>query len=206
LRFTKDDSAASAAKTLTESIAAAEALTSAEIVVVVQPRSGAYADLAWLAGAVVSALTLLALLFVEGLEFGELIVTPIVFGSGLATFAAVSLWVPPALVAARRTKRQIDDAAHAAFSRCGVHRTSGRTGILVYYSVKERAGRVLADTGVIHAVPADVRDAWKARLGAAASAADIAALVKDIGAQAGNYLPRAADDVDELSNSAEVSA
>src|SRR5947207_2180251 len=91
------------APALTAAVVAAEAKTSAELVVVVQPKSGTYSDLAWLAGFLASALALITVLFVD-LEFDELFVAPVVFGAGVIAFALVALLVPPRRIAGARTK------------------------------------------------------------------------------------------------------
>ncbi|MBM4280930.1 MAG: hypothetical protein FJ137_09255 [Deltaproteobacteria bacterium] len=200
MKLTRDDHAL-----LTAAVERAEQKTSAELVVSVQPGSGGLLDVAAACGAIAAALALFGVMFSE-VEFDPLHVGPIVFGAGWIAFAVVAFFVPPALLAPARTRRQVDDAAHAAFSRHGVYRTQDRTGILVFYSLRERAGRILVDAGVAHAVPADVRDEWRARLHDCRSAAELVALLDEIGERAGQLMPRGSDDVDELGNGVAVSA
>jgi putative membrane protein len=200
MKFARDDHAL-----LSAAVGRAEEKTSAEIVVAVQPRSSQVTDIAAAIGALAAFAGLLAVLFVD-VEFDPLHVAPVVFGTGWVAFALVYGAVPPALLAPGRTRRNVDDAAHAAFSRNGVYRTRDRTGVLVFYSLHERTGRILVDTGVAHAVAADVRDEWRARLVACRDAAELIALIEDIGLRTGQVLPRGADDVDELANTAEVAS
>lgn len=190
---------------LAAAVERAEQKTSAEIVVAIQPVSGSNAFVAAVFGTVAAALALFFVMFSD-VEFDPLHVAPTVFGAGWVVFAVVFLLVPPGLLTPARSRRHVDDAAHAAFSRNGVHRTQARTGILVFYSLRERAGRILVDTGVAHAVPAEIRDEWRARLHACPAAQDLVVLIEDIGERAGHFLPRGDEDVDELSNDAEVQA
>ncbi len=200
MKLTRDDHAL-----LTAAVERAEQKTSAELVVSVQPGTVGLLDVAAGCGGVAAALALAAVMYSD-VEFDPLHVGPIVFGAGWIAFAVVAFFVPPALLAPARTRQQVDDAAHAAFSRHGVYRTQDRTGILVFYSLRERTGRILVDAGVARAVPEDVRDEWRSRLHACRTGHDLATLVEEIGERAGQFLPRRDDDVDELENGVAVSA
>jgi putative membrane protein len=189
---------------LSAAVVRAEQKTSAELVVSVRPSSSTHTDIAAGVGAVGATFALIAVMYSD-VDFDPLHVAPIVLGAGWFVFAAVLLAAPLARLAPARTRRSLDDAAHAAFSRYGVHRTRDHTGILVFYSLRERAGRILFDAGIAQAVPADVRDEWRARLNACRNAPDLASLLDDIGERAGQFLPRNDDDVDELGNGVEVS-
>jgi len=191
---------------INEAVQHAESHTSAEIVVVIRGRSGSYDDVT-LVGAVLAGLFgLWAVLFLDW-EIDPLEVVPAVLIAGILGGLAARL-IGPRLVSSSRRKEQVDDAALASFARCGVHRTTGRTGVLIYVSSSERLSRVLPDQGVIDAVPAAVRAEWRAKwAGVAANAETVAKLVEDMGERAGKFLPRAADDVDELqSQPSQISA
>lgn len=194
------------ADTLTAAVGKAESTTSAEIVLVVLPRVTAPYPAAIASAAVFGAIALAVLLFGD-FDADELIGVP-----GTVAFAAlgfVLVWrlVPITLVTRASTrKRNVDDAAHAAFSRHGVHRTRARTGVLLFVASAEGEVRVVADVGVVAAVPDTVRAGWSRALLDAHTAKDVAAAVESIGASAGSFLPRAADDVDELPNAPQLEA
>ena len=184
---------------LDAAVQSAESKTSAEVVVVVRARSGSYTDLT-VAGAFIAALlAMVGALFVD-FELDPVEVVPLV--TLVAAFGAwVSHGLGPRIVSASRRQAQVDEAALAAFARCGVHRTAGRTGLLVYLSAAERTIRLVPDQGVVDAVPAEIRAEWRSELaavGLAPTVEGLAARLEGLGERIGAYLPRAANDVDEL--------
>jgi putative membrane protein len=184
---------------LNAAVHTAESHTSAEIVVVIRAQSGAYADVTLVGAALCGLLTLFAALFVD-FELDPLAVVPAVLVAALLG-AGVSWKLGPRFVSSKRKQAQVDEAALASFARCGVHRTTGRTGLLVYLSTAERLARLLPDQGVIDAVPTEVRGEWRAALAALAVHPTVEALalqLEALGERAGRFLPHAPDDVDEL--------
>jgi putative membrane protein len=188
---------------LAAAVERAEQKTGAEIVLSIRTATSSNADVAALLSNVAATLAL-AFVVLSDVEFDVQHLAPIVLGAGWLVYAVTLLVVPPGRLSPARTRRNVDDAAHAAFSRNGVHRTRGRTGILVFYALRERAGRILFDTGVTQAVPVELRDEWRTRLHDCRNAQDLVALIEHIGERSAPFLPRGDDDVDELSNSAEV--
>jgi putative membrane protein len=188
---------------LARAVAAAEAHTSAEVVLVILPRSRAYVGVPSLLAVLAAYATLAWMLFSEDIEVDALHVLPALVLMGGAVFALANL-VPLSWVTTARARRAaVDTQAHASFSRHGVYRTSGRTGILVFLSAAEGQARILMDRGVVEAVPQAVRNAWLATFGKLAARVDVdavAAALEALGREAGTHLPRSADDVDELSN------
>lgn len=184
---------------LNTAVQAAEAHTSAEVVLVIRSHSGAYADVTLVLAFIAGLLALTGVLFAD-FELDPLAVVPVVCAA--AGLGALLGWkFGPRLVSARRRRAQLDEAALAAFARCGVHRTTGRTGVLLYLSTAEKEARLLPDQGVIDAVPVEVRSEWRAGLGALMANPSVEALagfVEALGARAGKYLVHAPDDVDEL--------
>lgn len=137
-----------------------EAHTSAEIVVVVAPRSDPCRDLSIAGGAVVAWLALAFLLF-SPLHFSAwsaALEAPLV---GLAAGA----WLHRSpnllrrLATAGRLRAAAERAAAATFQTEAVHCTRDRTGILIYVSVLEDRVVVLADTALDALVP---EGAWNA--------------------------------------------
>jgi putative membrane protein len=173
-----------------------EAQTSAEIVVAVRHAAGRYRHADYLAGAVLAFGALLLLLFhprsfaVETMPID----VAVVFAAG-AFAASRSAALRRLLTSRRQLLEEVRRSARAAFVELGVSRTKGRTGILVFVALLERAVFVVPDVGVdlgplrtqVEALEATVPDL----------AAFLAAL-RALGAPLGRALPRAADDENEL--------
>ena len=206
---------------VSEAVASAESGTAGEIVTVLADRSDGYSDvaLAWatlIALLVLAAMALFpdaALWLAEQAQGGwmhdwspQQIFTLATLGAALAFAAMVLLQTIPALrfvliPAPIKTKRVHDRALHT-FRVSAEQRTTGRTGILIYLSMREHRAEVLADEAIATKVEADVwADALKALL-AQVRQGDITggmcAAVERIGAVLAQHLPRAADDVNEL--------
>jgi putative membrane protein len=190
---------------LTGAVRTVEAASSAELVIAVRPSSGYYLHADLLAG-LVFAFAALAFLLYSPWEFGLawFVVDPLFA-------AAVGVLLAPRLPGLRRLltplavrRRQAETAARSAFVEKKVHRTSGRTGILLYISLLEREAVLVADTGV-EAVTAS--ESWKAAAAAIEEAVrrgeDGAAVARRVEALAGVLSPvlvRSADDVDEIAD------
>jgi putative membrane protein len=188
---------------LSKAVETAESKTSVEVVLTVLPRSTTSLGTSAVIGALAAFVALTLILFLEDVELDPELVVPAVGLAGALTFALVSVLPARWVSSARARALAVDTAAHAAFSRHGVYKTSGRTGVLVLLSLREGEARVLCDQGVLTAVPAEVRAEWHAELSGVARRFDVDALARALealGARAGVYLPRQADDVDELAN------
>ena len=141
---------------LTRAVEVAESSTSAELVLVILPQSFSARGAAAVVGGLWALVALALVLFLESIEIEPWLAFVLVPLLGLG---AVGLaLVLPARLFARATilKGAVDEKAHAAFSRCGVYRTSGRTGVLVFLSLGERQARLLYDVGVVKAVPSEI--------------------------------------------------
>lgn len=190
---------------LTKAVESIEQKSSAEVVVAVRAESGNLLATDLAAGAL-SALLVLAFMLFSPFAFSLeaiLVDTFAFFALGvLASRLSPSLrfYLTPRKVLEESVKR----AARAEFFDAHISETRGRTGILVYLSQTERACEVLADSGVRNAV--DVA-AWETHVrrirDVAAEARDGVALaeaISELRALLETCLPRAHDDVDELSN------
>lgn len=156
-------------------IAAAERRTSAEFVVAVRPRSGAYERATDLAGFAIG------LLIVLGVSVAWLAAAPaapasgawtirtpmplslaatlaLVAGAtvaGVATAAAVPRLARPLITRAERL-REVRRAGAEAFHALRVRRTEGATGVLIYVSLFERTALITADDRVASGLPPEV--------------------------------------------------
>ncbi len=184
------------------SVKAAEAHTSAEVVVAVRPRSGRYGVLAYHFGLGLSAVVVLYLL-----------IAPSVYEIGAIALDAVLAFVLGVLISikfetllralSRRATltSNVEGAARAAFFDLGISRTSGRNGLLVYVSLFERRCVVLTDIGLNVAA---LEPGWLAATGAldgAVKARDLSAFrraLESLGPVLGQQYPRSENDVNEL--------
>lgn len=184
-------------------VAAAEAQTSAEIVVMVTPRSVDYQSRELIAAAV-AALALPAVL----LPFASVPALTI-WMAQLALFGGLATLLPRLgagrfLVSSARVQEDVHGAARAAFFAYGLRRTSQRAAVLVYVSMAEHHVEILADDGAAavvsddawQGVTTDLAGAIKAHQlteGLDKAAGDIAALLSD-------KLPPKTSNPDELPN------
>ncbi|MFN7147759.1 MAG: hypothetical protein ACK4YP_28575, partial [Myxococcota bacterium] len=129
-------------------VAEIERRTDAEVIVVAAPRSGSYRDLAWLGGLLV-AVGVLAFLCWSPVVFDALWWPVEVLAAGLLTGWALDRYALSVTLAGEvRRRRQVREAAFAAFAEENVHATSDRTGVLVYVSAAEARVEIVADQGL----------------------------------------------------------
>lgn len=139
---------------IAEAIREIEKRTNAEMVVVVRGRSGSYRQADYLFGAVVALIGLVFVLF-----------SPIEFHTYWIPFDVIVLFVAGAWVSSRgawirrtlTTRKFRSNAARtgaaAMFYEAGIANTSAEHGILIYLSLLERRLEVIADRGILKAVP-----------------------------------------------------
>ncbi len=144
-----------ACDTVTECVKEIEQGTNAELVIVVRARSGNYAHADYLFG---------FLLAFAGLNF--LLFSPIEFGPFWVAIDVVLLFLAGALISSRSgflrrlfTTRRfrgngVRTGAAAMFYEAGIANTDAELGILIYLSLLERQLELIADRGVLKAIPA----------------------------------------------------
>ena len=206
---------------VSEAVAAAESHTSGEIVTVVADRSDGYSDVA-LFWAVLAAFTALALFSVFPQYFlGKIewlaggwnhewtdreilgIATALVVVKFLAVWAILH-WPPlrfaliPGPIKTRRALGRAIDLFKVGAER----RTHGRTGILIYLSMREHRAEIVADEAIASKVDAEVwgdaMAAMLAELKQGRCAEGLVAAVERVGKVLAEHFPRADDDVNEL--------
>ena len=101
-------------------------------------------------------------------------------------------------------RRQVETAARSVFVEKRIHRTSGRTGILLYISLLERDAAVVVDLGVEAVTTAE---SWKEAVAGIETAVrrgedgvTVARRVEALAAVLAPVLIHREDDVDELAN------
>lgn len=130
-------------------IADLEKLTSAEIVVAIQPSSGSYQHANYLVGFALSFVSVLVFVFHPRAMRSDLFplehLVAFIFGAAATRYLAP---VRRLLSTRRLLTENVERAAKATFVDLGVAGTRSRTGILVYVSLLERCVSVVADSGV----------------------------------------------------------
>ncbi len=205
---------------IAQAIAAAEATTAGEIVVIINTRPHRYAA-TMLASAVLAAFTLPFIAVLAGwmpsLLFPDWDALDAATreAHGIEGFAAVQALVflaTLALVGFARLDRALTprglrrDRVHAAavtqFRARGLTATAGRTGVLLYVDEAEHVAEVIADDGVFACVgPEDWAEtiaALTAGIKAGRAAEGMVAAIARAGAVLARHLPPSADDVNEL--------
>lgn len=208
-------------KIVSDAVAAAELKTSGEIVTVLADRSDGYTDVAlvWAAAAGFTAMSLFALFPVPFLDLydrliggwghewttGEL--ASMTIALGLLAFVvtwAIQLWDPLkfALVPSPVKQSRVHDRAIQHFKVGAERRTHGRTGVMIYLSMREHRAEIVADYPIAEKVAAEVWGEAMADMLAdikrGCIAEGMAAGVRDVGDVLSEHFPRAEDDENEL--------
>lgn len=202
-------------------VAAAEEETAGEIVTVLAERSDGYSDiqLGWAVLAAVTALAFLALFpdfylaKVDALLGGWnhewsprallTLALVLVIGKFVAVWA-IQLWEPLKflLVPGPVKKARVREAAVRHFKVGAERRTHGRTGVLIYLSMREHRAEIVADAAIADKVSAAVWGAAMAdmltHIREGRIADGLVAGVADVGAVLAVHFPRHQDDVNEL--------
>ena len=211
----------SAQDIVSAAVTEAELHTSGEIVPVLADRSDGYTDVALL-WAVAVSFTAMALVTAFPEHFtgvadrvlgrwshvwtpGELLT--LVTGVGLIKFLgmwAIQAWQPLkfALIPKPVKVARVRDAAIRHFKVGADRRTHGRTGVLLYLSMREHRAEIVADEAIATKVDAEVWGKAMADMLAEIAKGNIAeglaAGIRDVGEVLSEHFPRAEDDVNEL--------
>jgi putative membrane protein len=180
-----------------------ENASSMEVVVTLSPRSTP-ATMPILASALAICITLLS-------------VYPLLFAAATAVTVTMNILIITAIMtllvgslpplqrlffSGRYLQEKVLTAARAEFVRQGIHSTRQRTGLLLYLSAFERHAVLVVDLGVRSKIPAAAMEELEAAATAIFStketASGITAFLEQLRLVAGRYLPKEADDVNEL--------
>jgi putative membrane protein len=213
-------------KLVSDAVGEAELSTSGEILTVLADRSDGYTDVAllWAAGAAFTMMSLFAAFPAPFLDLWDAVVVEALLGGwghewstgeiasatialGLATFAlawAAQLWQPLKwlLVPAPVRTARVHETATRLFRVGAEARTHGRTGVLIYLSMREHRAEIVADESIARLVEAEVwgeamidmlREIKQGRI-----ADGLAVGVRDVGFVLAQHFPRDASDENEL--------
>jgi putative membrane protein len=206
---------------VSEAVTAAESGTSGEIVTVLADRSDGYTDVAllWATAAAFTAMSVFAafpLPFLDAWDWafggwghewttGEL--ASMVIALGLMKFLGVLLvqqWEPLkfALIPGPTKTIRVHNQAVRQFKVGADRRTTGRTGVMIYLSMREHRAEIVADESIAAKVPAEV---WGEAMGDMLSeirkgriAEGLALGIRDVGFVLAEHFPRGEDDTNEL--------
>lgn len=206
---------------VSDAVTAAESATSGEIVTVLTDRSDGYTDVAllWAAGAAFTAMSIFAALprpFLDtwdrafggwGHQWSTGELASMVIGLGLVTFLTVMLaqqWEPLKFAAVPGPTKtiRVHNQAVRQFKVGADRRTTGRTGVMIYLSMREHRAEIVADESIAAKVPAEV---WGeamadmlAHIRKGQIAEGLAAGIRDVGFVLAEHFPRGENDVNEL--------
>ncbi len=208
-------------KIVSDAVAEAESITSGEIVTVLADRSDGYSDvvLVWAAALAFSAMSLFAVLPQPFLDLWDSLIggwmhewttgelASMTIALGLVAFALGWLllsWDPLrfALAPGPVKTTRVHDRAIKHFKVGAERRTHGRTGVLLYLSMREHRAEIVADQPIAEKVPAEVWGEAMAdmlvEIKEGRIAEGLAAGVRDVGKVLSEHFPRADDDENEL--------
>ncbi|WP_421992306.1 TPM domain-containing protein [Qipengyuania sp.] len=208
-------------KIVSDAVAEAELTTSGEIVTVLADHSDGYSDvvLVWAAALAFSAMSLFAMLPQPFMDLWDSLiggwmhewttgeVASMTIALGLVAFALGWLllsWAPLrfALTPGPVKTARVHARAIKHFKVGAERRTHGRTGVLLYLSMREHRAEIVADQPIAEKVPAEVWGEAMADMLAEIKegriAEGLAAGVRDVGKVLSEHFPRAEDDQNEL--------
>src|SRR5438105_7641485 len=190
------------AASVMERIRSVESSSSAEVVVEVRARSGSYSHADARLAAMVAFIALLIVLF-SPWTFEPIWVPPVVLAAYITgvMLSRVSATIGRAMTTRRDRDARVRTTAAAAFVERGVRNTSRETGLFIFLSLLERRMELIADRGVLDAVPVlawnQVLEKTRHRKADTEVLLDV---LREIEPLLTRYLPVQADDKDELSN------
>ncbi len=193
---------------LKEAVRKAESKTSGEIVPFIVASSGDYlwVHLVWaLAGAMAGTFAIWCQSTYShfALTFGEM---ALILWSGVLIGALLPLIPFLKRISVSKTvlTRNVNREVMASFVGAGLTETKDRTGVLIYLSVFERRIQILADKGINSKAP---KNYWQSHVDAVVKGIHsgrpsevLSEVIEEIGEQLSASFPRAADDVNELSD------
>lgn len=184
-----------------QAIEAIENASSVEIVVAVRRRSSGYFHANLLFGIVVTFAALAAMLFLDQ-AFGlvSILLDPFLVGALAAASVEVLPGVKRMLTPRSVRRREVRNAARAAFVERGVHNTLDRSGILIYVSWLEQQIALVADSGVMNAFTPEALEAAERDINASMSNGGVAVArtLESYKTRLAVVLPRRAEDINEL--------
>ena len=202
MKRTKFDQAAG--ESLAQAVRDIEKNTDAEIVIVVRGRSGFYRHADYLCGAILAFLGLLFVLF-SPFDFHtywvpvDVLVLFIIGAYVSSRSSLIRRWLTRQTFRAKAARA----GAAAMFYEAGIANTRAENGLLIYLSLFERQLEVIADRGILKAVPALKWNHSLFELKEAGQACDPEELIRalrELGSLLAEYLPPTGENPNELAD------
>jgi putative membrane protein len=184
-----------------EAIQAIEQASSTEVVVAIRPRVRRWLIAHVAVGIVAMSAVLAFMLFSEDYEFELWTFTVVPLIAGVAGGLLVELFAPleRALVPARIAEALVGEAARSTFYEVGVHRTKGRTGLLVFIAERERRVELVGDVAIVERLGEQLAGHAAGLRGELAAGGEaVARALAKLAGEYGAVLPCAGDDINEL--------
>lgn len=187
---------------IADAIRAVEARTSGELVTVIARHSADYSHIPLLWAAVIALLLPVPLLFTR-------IPAAYIFDIQWAAFIVLTLLLQirplkMSLIPARVKRAHARRAAREQFHAQGLHRTSERSGVLIFVSLAEHYVEIIADEGINTRLPHDVWEKAVSDFVREVKAGRVAQgflhIVAACGEPLAAHFPRSTGDIDELPN------
>lgn len=190
---------------LIQTIADIEEKTSVEVVVAIAPSSDSYID-AYFKGGLIMLFVMLIFVLYAPVYFPEYLI-PVDLAAACA-LGALMVWlftpIKRSLVSHKRKERYVNTAANAYFRENGLAETIDRTAFLAYISVTERKCKLIADKGILDALPKkewqSIETAFRDGIANEILPETILNLLPVVVPPFSRYLPPAEENIDELSN------
>jgi len=187
---------------LAERIRAVEAASSAEVVVEIRAHSGSYAHAEARFAALAAFVVLLVVLF-SPWDIHPIWVPPVVLGGYImgVLLARLSNFIRRSMTTRRDRDTRVRTTAAATFVERGVTNTSRETGLLIFLSVLERRMELIADRGILDAVPVlEWNQLLEKTRHRAADTETLLDVLRELEPLLTKYVPVRPGDRDELSN------
>lgn len=184
-------------------IAAAERLTSGEIVAVIARSSANYVSVAPLVAALVALVVPWPLIYftwmpVQTIYLIQLVVFLLV--AAIAYYPPMRLALVPSSIKRERAHRRAEEQ----FIAQNLYTTAGHTGVLIFISVAERYAEIIADRNIYDRVP---KDTWQGlvdrltiKIADGEAAEGLVGAISGTGALLAKHFPPGSANPDELPN------
>ena len=190
---------------LEKTIADIEKKTSVEVVVAITPNSDSYVD-TYYKGGLLALIVMLLFLLYSPVFFSETYV-PVDLAGAFVVGASIVRLFPPLkrrIISDKRKERYVNASANSYFWENKLYETIGRTTFLVYISVFEKKCRLVADKGILAALPAgvwkEIEISFQKQFSKTVLPQTILEILPGVTQPFSEYLPPAEDNIDELSN------
>jgi len=188
---------------LTDAVRELEGCSCAEVVIEIRARSGSYAQADARFAALLAFVALFVLLFSRWAFAPVWVVIDTVLAYAIGMLIARrSDSVRRLMTTERERAAQVRTVASSVFFERGVANTERESGVVIYHGLLERRIEILADRGVLLAVPALEWNGVIAAAHAARSdnAMTLVEILRSLKPLLGCYLPRLEGDRDELAD------